>query len=94
MYYDLSLSLRYALAQPAEAAAILVKHNPTLDEGLMLAHWEASRKAIDTSFVREHGYGHATDERLQRSIELVEKAFGLKSSLSAGNVYADGFMPR
>ena len=71
-----------------------MKHNPALDEKLMLAHWEASTTAIDTAFVREHGYGQATVERLERSIALVEKAFGLDSSLSPDDVYADGFMPR
>jgi NitT/TauT family transport system substrate-binding protein len=85
-------AVRYSMEHPEEAAAILVRHNPTLDRDLMLAHWKESMRAIDTAFVREHGYGAATSERLSRSIELVKRAFGLEVSLTPRDIYADGFM--
>jgi NitT/TauT family transport system substrate-binding protein len=85
-------SVRYSMEHPEEAAAILVRHNPTLDRDLMLAHWTESMRAIDTAFVREHGYGAATSERLSRSIELVARAFGLPVSLTPEDIYAFGFM--
>lgn len=87
-------AVRYAIDHPEEAARILVEHNPTLDEELMLAHWQQSIQAIDTPYVREHGYGHATEERLQRTIRLVQEAFGLESDLEPGDIYADGLMPQ
>jgi NitT/TauT family transport system substrate-binding protein len=80
-------AVRYAIDHPEEAAAILVKHNPTLDEELMLAHWKQSIRAIDTPYVREHGYGHATDERLQRTIVLVQEAFGLETNLTPRDIF-------
>ena len=87
-------AVRYAIDNPEEAAAMVVKHHPTLDESLMLAHWRESIAAIETPYVREHGYGHATPERLKRSIDLVQRAFGLDTALAPAEVFADGFMPR
>lgn len=82
-------AVRYAIDHPEEAAEIIVKHNPTLDEALMLAHWEQSIEAIDTPYVKANGYGHATEQRLQRSIELVNEAFGLETSLAPDAIYQD-----
>lgn len=87
-------AVRYAIDHPEEAARILVAHHRTLDEELMREHWRQSIVAIDTAFVRQHGYGHATDERLTRSIELVERAFGIDAELAPADIFADGFMPR
>jgi NitT/TauT family transport system substrate-binding protein len=86
-------AVRYSIAHPEEAAAILVARNPTLDRELMLAHWTESIRAIETAFVKEHGYGAATEARLSRCIDLVTRAFGLDVSLEPQDIYADGFMP-
>ena len=87
-------AVRYAIDNPDEAAAMVVRHHPTLDEEIVLAHWKESIAAIETPYVREHGYGHATEERLKRSIELVQRAFGLDTTLAPDDVFADGFMRR
>lgn len=81
-------AVHYAIENPEEAAQIIVKHNPTLDEELMLAHWTQSIRAIDTPYVREHGYGRATEERLQRTIDLVQEAFGLETNLAPQDIYS------
>lgn len=86
-------AVRYAIEHPEEAAEIIVGHNPTLDKELMLAHWQESMKAIDTAYVKQNGYGHATPERLRRSIDLVQEAFGLEGSLSPDDLYANNLMP-
>ena len=80
-------AVRYAIDHPEEAAEIIVKYNPTLDKALMLAHWQQSINAIDTQYVREHGYGHATEERLRRTIDLVQQAFGLESNLTPQDIF-------
>jgi len=87
-------AVKYAVEQPEEAARILVRYNPTLDYDLILAHWRQSIPAIDTAFVKEHGYGRATPERLQRSIELVKQAFQMELELKPKDIYAEGFIPR
>ena len=60
----------------------------------MLAQWQQSVIAIETPYMRKHGYGHATKERLQKSIDLVKEAFGLDRALTPDDVYAEGLMPR
>ena len=86
-------AVRYAIDHPEEAVDILVRYNRTLDRDLMLTQWRHSIPAIETGYVKEHGYGRATPERLERSIELVTKAFELERKLSPGDVYAPGLMP-
>ena len=68
-------SVRYAIDHPEEAARILVAHNPTLDPELMLGHWRQSIRAIETAYVAEHGYGHATPDRLQTQHRSREESF-------------------
>lgn len=87
-------SVAYAVEHPEEAVRILVKHNPTLDYDLMLAHWRESIPRIETAYVKEHGYGVATAKRLERSIDLVTQAFQLERRLSPEDILASGLMSR
>jgi NitT/TauT family transport system substrate-binding protein len=84
-------AVRYSLERPEEAASIMVKRNPTLDQATTLAHWRQSMTAIDTPYVKQHGYGVATDDRLQRTIDLVRQGFDLPATLSPRDIYAQGF---
>lgn len=87
-------AVTYAVEHPVEAASIMARHSPTVDDAMALAHWQESIKAIRTRSVEENGYGLATTERLQRSINFVAQAFDLRASPTPSDVYADGFMPR
>jgi ABC-type nitrate/sulfonate/bicarbonate transport system substrate-binding protein len=84
-------SVRYATEHPEEAAKSIVRHSPALDYETALAQWRESRPAIDTLFVRQHGYGRATDARLQQTIALVNQAFKLSAPLKPSDIYAEGF---
>jgi NitT/TauT family transport system substrate-binding protein len=79
----------YALDHPEETARTMVRHNPMLDYDTVLAQWRASRQAIDTPFVKAHGYGVATPDRVERSIAMVKQAFRIDAPLTAKDVYAD-----
>jgi NitT/TauT family transport system substrate-binding protein len=81
-------AVAYAIAHPDEAAAIMVKHNPTLAQDTTLAQWSQSIKAIETPYVKQHGYGVATKDRVQRTIDLVKKAMKLEIALGPDDVYA------
>jgi NitT/TauT family transport system substrate-binding protein len=84
----------YSIAHPEEAAAIMVKHNPTLDQNTTLAQWRQSIKAIETPYVKQHGYGVATSDRLQRTIDLVKEALKLDASLTPNDVYTQAAVPK
>jgi NitT/TauT family transport system substrate-binding protein len=80
-------AVQYASDHPDEASRAVVRYSPTIEYETALAHWRESLKAIHTPFVKTHGYGHATDERLERTIALVREAFKLKRSLVPRDIY-------
>lgn len=87
-------AVRFAIDHPDEAARAVARRSPTLDEPAALAQWQASIDAMTTPYVTEHGYGAATAERLQRTIDLVKSGVGLETAPSPSGIFADGFMPR
>ena len=87
-------AVKYAMENPEETARIMVKHNPTLNPDTTLAQWRQSIKALNTAYVKQHGYGMATTERLQRTIDLVKQAFKSDAKLSPDDIYAAGFVAR
>jgi NitT/TauT family transport system substrate-binding protein len=80
----------YSIANPEEAARIMVKHNPTLKYDITLAQWKQSIKAITTAYMKAHGYGVATPDRVQRTIDLVKDAFKLDIKLKPEDVWMFG----
>ena len=85
-------AVEYAIAHPDETAEIMVKHNPTLNYDTTAAQWKQSIKAIETPYEKAHGYGVATDDRLQRTIDLVRQALNLDAMLTPADVFATGMI--
>ncbi|WP_170984357.1 ABC transporter substrate-binding protein [Rhodoligotrophos defluvii] len=78
----------YAIAHPEETADIMVKYNPTMDRDTVLAQWSGTIASMQTPYAKEHGYGVATDERIQRSIDLVKKAMKLDVAMTPDDLFA------
>jgi NitT/TauT family transport system substrate-binding protein len=85
-------AVKYSIDHPEETAEIMVRYNPTLDYNTTLAQWSQSIKALTTPYVKQHGYGIATPERTQRTIDLVKEAFKLDLKLTPEDVFATGFV--
>jgi len=83
-------AVQYAMEHPEETAQIMVRYNPTLDLATTQAQWTQSIKAINTAYVKQHGYGAATPDRLQRTVDLVKQAFKLTGDLKPQDIYATG----
>jgi NitT/TauT family transport system substrate-binding protein len=77
----------YAIEHPDEAAKSVAAANPALPEATALAQWRESIKAIQTLFVKQNGYGQATDERLRQTIALVGDALSLNPRPDPRDVY-------
>ncbi len=77
----------YSVAHPEETARIMLKHNPALNYDTTLAQWRQTIKSIETPYVKKHGYGVATDDRLQRTVDLVKTAMKLETSLGPKDIY-------
>ncbi|HEX6795826.1 MAG TPA: ABC transporter substrate-binding protein [Casimicrobiaceae bacterium] len=80
-------AIDYSVAHPEETARIMVKHNPALNYDTTLAQWRQTIKSIETPYVKKHGYGVATDDRLQRTVDLVKTAMKLETSLGPKDIY-------
>ena len=80
-------AVQYSVAHPEETAKIMVEHNPALNYDTTLAQWRQTIKSIETPYVKKNGYGVATDERMQRTIDLVETAMKLDAKLGAKDLY-------
>jgi NitT/TauT family transport system substrate-binding protein len=87
-------AVKYAMENPEETARIMVKYNPTLNFDTTLAQWRQSIKALNTAYVKQNGYGVATADRLQRTINLVKQAFKSDAALAPNDIYATGFVTR
>ena len=81
-------AVQYAVANPEETARIMVKHNPALNYDTTLAQWRQAIKSIETPYAKKNGYGVATDERIQRTIDLVKTAMKLETGITARDMYA------
>jgi len=87
-------AVRYSIENPEETAKIMLQYNPTLNPETTLAQWRQSIKALNTAYVKQHGYGMATADRLQRTIDLVKQAFNMPGAMTPNDVYAVGLVPR
>jgi NitT/TauT family transport system substrate-binding protein len=87
-------AVQYATDQPEEAAKSVARSSPALGEATALAQWRESLKAIHTPYVKQHGYGQATDARLRETIALVSEALALNPRPQPGQIYAEGFTKR
>lgn len=85
-------AVKYSIEHPEETAQIMVRYNPTLDYNTTLAQWQQSIKAMNTAYVKQHGYGVATADRLKRTVDLVKQAFKLDITMGPNDFYASGFI--
>lgn len=83
-----------AIADPKAGAAAVKAREPLADEGLEL---ERLKLIVDgtmkTADVRANGWGAATPERLQATIDETVAAFGLKSTLAVKDFWTERFLP-
>jgi len=80
-------AVAYAIDHPDETAEIMVKANPTMNLDTVKTQWRETIKSMKTAYVAKNGYGAATDDRLQRSIDLVKKALKLDATLTPADIY-------
>ena len=82
------------MANPEEAAKIMVKHNPTLNYDITLAQWKQSMTAINTDYMKVNGYGVAMPDRVNRTVNLLKDAFQLNIALKPEDVWLFGAATR
>jgi NitT/TauT family transport system substrate-binding protein len=85
-------AVQYSIEHPDEAAQSVSRGAPALPEATALAQSKESLRAIQTDFVRQHGYGQATEARLGHTIALVSEALSLNPAPAPTHVYVESFL--
>lgn len=82
------------IADPKAGAAAVKARDPLTDEGL---EFERLGLIIDgamrTAGTRSHGWGAATPDRLQATIDETVGAFGLPAGIAIADIWTDAFLP-
>lgn len=85
-------SVEYALTHPEEAAHAMVNANSTMNYDLVLAQWKAAAVAMQTPFVKVHGFGAVTTDRLRHTIQLARTALQIDQEITPSQIFADSFV--
>ena len=83
--------LKSAIANPAEAGAIMHKHHPEVDAEVAKGETEAVAELAE---VKGKPLAEIDQSRVQATIDVVNGAFKLKSQVNAGDIYVPGFVPK
>lgn len=82
-----------AIADPKVGAAAVKAREALANEAIELARLQLIVNSMNTEGTRKHGWGAATDERLQATIAETVDAFGLKKTLGIADIWTDRFLP-
>lgn len=82
------------IADPRAGAAAIKAREPLASEELELERLKLIvAGTMVTPGTREHGWGAATPERLQATIDETVVAFGLKPGITVADIWSDRFLP-
>jgi len=84
-------SITFAMKEPETATDLMLKTNRTLDRETTLIQWRHSIEGIETPYMKKHGLGAITPDRVQRTIDLTKKAFTIDREVTPAQIYATGF---
>jgi NitT/TauT family transport system substrate-binding protein len=79
----------YAMANPEQAADLMVKAFPTVDRAVALQQIREIGELIVDPDVRQSGLGFQREDRMRSTIGFLEKAFDLKSKVQVGDIYTN-----
>lgn len=85
----------YSVKNPSRATDIFLKHVPGLDHEVAQAQLEVAVRHLDTPWVRKHGFGSMSREKMQKTLDLVNQYFDLEKEITdADKVYTNSFVER
>jgi NitT/TauT family transport system substrate-binding protein len=83
-----------AMADPKAGAAAIKAREPLANEALELERLQLIVDgSMKTPATRSNGWGVATTERLQATLDETVAAFGLKPGLTVADLWTDRFLP-
>ncbi len=79
----------FAMANPEQAADIIVKAFPTTDRGVALAQIQDINDLLIDPQARDKGLGYMRDDRMRATVQFVDKAFGLNGKVKPQDIYTN-----
>jgi NitT/TauT family transport system substrate-binding protein len=84
----------FMLAQPEEAARIMLKHLPELSPDIVRGQINATVPLLRSDRFTERGFGWADDRKLKHTIDVLEDAYGLQGKVAVKDVHTNEFLVR
>jgi NitT/TauT family transport system substrate-binding protein len=82
----------FAIANPDQAADIMVKMFPTVDRAAGLQQIKEINALIVDAQVRDRGLGYLRDDRARTTAQFVDKAFALNGKIKAEEIYTNDLL--
>jgi NitT/TauT family transport system substrate-binding protein len=82
----------FALANPEQAADIMVKTFPTVDRAVALQQIREISELIVDPEVRQNGLGYLRDDRMRATLGFLERAYDVKGKVQAGDMYTNDLL--
>lgn len=83
--------LATAFADPAAAAALMVKRHPNLDPGVVQAEIEIIREVAMSEVAKRNGLGWVDGATMQRTVDAVSEVFN-SPRVPADSLYTNAFI--
>lgn len=82
----------FAIANPEQAADIMVKMFPTVDRAAGLQQIKEIGALVVDSQVRDRGLGYLRDDRARSTVQFVDKAFALNGKIKVEDIYTNDLL--
>lgn len=82
----------YAIGNPEKAADLIVKAFPTTDRNVALSQVRDINDLIVDAQARDKGLGHLRDDRMLKTVEFIDKAFGLNGKVKPQDAYTNSLL--
>ncbi len=84
----------YALKNPGEAAKIVKRRQPELDEETAAAEIVILRDLVLTPEAKQHGMGYMDGEKMRVTRDIITQAYELKVTVPYEELYTNALLPR
>lgn len=82
----------FAIAQPEQAADIMMGMFPNADRGISLQQIRDIDELIADPDSREHGLGYMSEDRMRSTIQFLNTAFDLNDAVKASDTFTNDFL--
>lgn len=84
--------LKYAIDNPNEAARILKKYQPLVNEAVAAQELKIMKFFVETQGVRKYGIGYIDIAKMKSTTSVIANGFRLGNKIGFRDIYAPGFV--